>query len=113
MVHFAHKPQCTVTHKTGSSNAKIYLPPPPPLYSEKFSGHPSLDPKLFGALLLPNSFHQSIPEHYENKNFTYHNMLKAVPKYYKEGAGDVVACNQQYFFAFSMVSIRKKMVKNR
>ena len=84
----------------------------PHFIKKKFQVTPSLGPKLFGALLLPNSFHQSIPEHYENKNFTYHNILKAVPKYYKEGAGDVVACNQQYFFAFSMVTIREKMVKN-
>ena len=33
---------------------------------------------LFGALLLSNSFNQRISERYENKNFTYPNLLKAV-----------------------------------
>ena len=33
---------------------------------------------LFGALFLSNSFNQRISERYENKNFTYNNLLEAV-----------------------------------
>ena len=33
---------------------------------------------LFDALFLSNSFNQRISERYENKNFTYPNLLKAV-----------------------------------
>ena len=34
--------------------------------------------RFFGALFLSNSFNQRISERYENKNFTYPNLLKAV-----------------------------------
>ena len=108
-MHFAHRPQCTVSQKIGSINAKFIRHFFYSVFWSLLFGSQTIWCPTFTQL---NCFHQSISEHYENKNFLP-NILKAVlPKYYQEGAEDVVACNQQSFFAFAMVTIRKKIGKN-